>query len=272
MHGASRDALAVVRAALGETRAAAGEAATLAATSEGLLALAHLLDRETSLRRTLGDPALDAGAKAALLQGLLGSTLDARALDLAVLAASQRWSSARDLVDVLEELAVTAALLVAEADGTLDAVEAELFEVQRAVARDAALRTVLTERGVDSDRKRALLQDLLGGRVAATTLSLVSAVVVSPRSRTLEASLELLAGLAAAVRSRSLATVTSAVPLGETQRERLAASLAAQLGRPVQLQVEVDPRVVGGVVVRVGDEVIDGSTRHRLAEARRQLV
>ena len=66
-------------------------------------------------------------------------------------------------------------------------------------------------------------------------------------------------------------TVTSAVALDETQQSRLAASLSAQLGREVQLQVEVDPSVVGGVVVHVGDEVIDGSTRHRLAEARRHL-
>jgi F-type H+-transporting ATPase subunit delta len=96
--------------------------------------------------------------------------------------------------------------------------------------------------------------------------------VITPRGRTLEDGLEDYAALAADVRSRTLATVTTAVALDEGQKQRLAASLSAQLGVAVQLQVEIDPKVVGGVVVHVGDEVIDGSTRHRLAEARRRLA
>lgn len=271
MQGASREALASVRERLTALRAELPDAAGLGTVAEGLFGVVRLLDRENNLRRTLGDPALDAQAKRDLVTGLLGQQVQPLPLGLLGDAVSLRWSSPRDLVDAVEVLAVTAVFLVADADGQLDAVEDELFRFARTVAREPQLRAVLTDRGLDVERKQALIDGLLDGKVAEGTKRIVQALVVTPRGRTLEDGLEAYARLAADVRSRTLATVVSAVPLDDAQRERLAAGLAAQLGRQVQLQVEVDPRVVGGVVVRVGDEVIDGSTRHRLAEARRSL-
>jgi F-type H+-transporting ATPase subunit delta len=272
MQGASRDALASVRESLAALRRELPDAAGLGSAAEGLLAVVRLLDRETSLRRTLGDPATDAAAKDALLDGLLGSQLDGNALRLVKDAAGRRWSSPRDLVDAVEVLGITAVFLVAEADGKLDEVEDELFRFARTLHREPELRAVLTDRALDGERKRALLDGLLEGKAQDATRRVIAALVLAPRGRTLEDGLETYARLASDVRSRTLATVTSAVSLDEAQRSRLAASLSAQLGREVALQVEVDPKVVGGVVVRVGDEVIDGSTRHRLAEARRTLA
>ena len=267
MQGASRDALAAVKEQLSSLR----DSGDLGTAGEGLLAVVRLLDRETSLRRSLADPTTSAEAKAGLLDALLGSQLDATALQLVKAAAAQRWSRARDLTDAIEELGVTALYLVAERDGSLDTVEEELFRFERTLASSPELRAVLTDRGLDGERKTALLDGLLEGKAHGTTRRVVSQAVLDPRGRTLEDALQAFALLAAAVRSRTLATVTSAVPLDEGQRSRLAASLSAQLGRTVQVQVEVDPSVIGGVLVKVGDEVIDGSTRHRLAEARRSL-
>ncbi|MCW2668508.1 MAG: atpH [Frankiales bacterium] len=269
MQGASRDALAAVREQLA---ALAGEGADLGTAGEGLLAVVRLLDRESALRRTLGDPTTEAAAKNGLLDALLGSQLDAGALRLVKAAAAQRWSRSRDLVDGIEVLGITALLLVADADGSLDRVEEELFRFERTVAREPELRAVLTDRALGDDRKAALLDGLLEGKAHPTTSRLIAAAVLEPRGRTLEDALAEFAGLAADVRSRTLATVTTAVPLDDAQRSRLVASLREQLGREVQLQVEVDPRVLGGVLVRIGDEVIDGSTRHRLAEARRSIT
>ncbi|MCU1602950.1 MAG: synthase subunit delta [Frankiales bacterium] len=267
MQGASRDALAVAREQLAATR---GDL-DLAAAGEGLLSVVRLLDRETQLRRTLGDPTTDAQAKDALLDSLLGSQLDAGALRLVKAAVAQRWSSSRDLVDAVEVLGVTALLLEADGEGRLDTVEAELFRFERALAGSPELRAVLTDRGLDAERKTALLDGLLDGKADGTTRRVIAQAVLAPRGRTIEDALEQFSGLAADVRSRTLATVTSAAPLDDAQRSRLAATLTSQLGREVQLQVEVDPKVVGGVLVKVGDEVIDGSTRHRLAQARRSL-
>jgi F-type H+-transporting ATPase subunit delta len=268
MQGASREALAAAKEQL---TALAGGGADLGTAGEGLLAVVRLLDRETTLRRSLGDPTTDAAAKSALLDALLGSQLDAGALRLVKEAVAHRWSGSRDLVDGIELLGITALLHVADADGSLDTVEEQLFRFERTVAREPELRAVLTDRALDNDRKTALLDGLLEGKAHATTRRLIAAAVLEPRGRTLEDALAQFAGLAADVRSRTLATVTTAVPLDDAQRGRLAASLRAQLGREVQLQVEVDPKVLGGVLVRIGDEVIDGSTRHRLGEARRSF-
>jgi F-type H+-transporting ATPase subunit delta len=271
MQGASREALKTVRGRLTEV-ASAADAGALARAAEGLFAVVTLLDREARLRRSLGDPTTESAAKDALLDGLLGSQLDATALGLVKDVSAQRWSSPRDMVDALEIVAATAAFLSAESSGELDRVSDELFRFERALASSPELRATLTDRGLANDRKKALLDGLLEGKAADSTRRLVETLVLAPRGRTLEDGLEEFAQLAADVRSRSLATVTTAVALDDAQQQRLAASLSAQLGREVQLQLEVDPTVLGGVLVRVGDEVIDGSTRSRLAEARRALA
>lgn len=270
MQGASRESLAAVRERL-DALQGGSDAGTLSSVADGLAAVVRLLDREGNLRRTLGDPTVTAHAKGELLDQLLGGQLGAEAMDLLKAAAAQRWSSPRHLVDGLEVLAVTAVFLVAEKQGELDRVSEELFRFARTVAGEPLLRATLTDRGLDNARKKALVDGLLEGKAAAGTRQVVDTLVLSPRGRTIEDGLETYAQLAADVRKRTLATVTSAVPLDDAQRARLAASLTAQLGREIQLQVEVDPKVVGGVLVRVGDEVIDGSTRHRLAQAGRAV-
>jgi len=272
MHGASREALATARAALARVAGEGADAAALTAAAEGLFSVVGLLDREGSLRRALGDPTTSAPARDALLDGLLAGKIDTLALSLLKEVTAQRWSSARNLVDALEVLAATAVLLAAEKEGRLERVGDELFRFERVVAGSPELRSTLTDRGLATERKSALLDGLLEGKADEATRRLLAALVLAPRGRTLEDGLEQYAALAADVRSRSLATVTSAVPLDDAQQQRLAASLSAQLGREVQLQIEVDPSVVGGVLVRVGDEVIDGSTRSRLADARRALA
>lgn len=269
---ASREALAAARARLTELAAGLPEAAGISGVADGLFAVVRLLDTSGQLRRTLGDPTTPARNKNELLDSLLGSQLDPLPMRVLQEAVAQRWSSARDLVDGIEVLAAQARFLVAEADGTLDAVEDELFRFARIVAHDPELRAVLTDRALDNERKRALLDGLLADKASPATLSIITQLVLSPRGRTLEDGLEEYAALAAAVRSRSVATVTSAVALDDEQQARLSAALTQSLGRSVQVQVEVDPAVIGGLLVRVGDEVIDGSTLHRLREARRALA
>lgn len=269
---ASRGALRTARTALTDLAAELPEAAGLTGVSEGLFSVVTLLDRSGQLRRALGDPTTAPSAKEALLDALLIDQLDALPLRVLGQVVGQRWSSPRDLVDAVEVLAVQAAFLVAEADGSLDDVEDELFRFSRIVAQDPALRAVLTDRGLASARKTALLTGLLGDRVRAETLRLINHLVLAPRGRTLEDGLAEYARLAAEIRERSVARVTTAIRLTEEQQTRLAAAVARTIGREVQLQVDVDPAVLGGVVVRVGDEVIDGTIRHHLRGARVALT
>ncbi|MDT7539664.1 MAG: F-type H+-transporting ATPase subunit delta, partial [Actinomycetota bacterium] len=246
---ASRGALRTARTSLTDLAAELPEAAGIAGVSEGLFGVVQLLDRSGQLRRALGDPTTARAAKESLLDSLLGEQLDPLAMRVLKEIVGERWSSARDLVDAAEVLAVQAAFLVAEADGSLDEVEDELFRFSRIVARDPELRAVLTDRGLPNDRKTALLTGLLGDRARPETLRLVTSLVSAPRGRTLEDGLAEYARLAAEIRERSVARVTTAVRLTDAQEERLAAALARTLGRQVQLQVDVDPAVLGGVLV-----------------------
>ncbi|MEU9398174.1 F0F1 ATP synthase subunit delta [Streptomyces sp. SID4985] len=270
MNGASREALAAARERLDAlTDSTSVNAAQLA---DELAAVTALLDREAGLRRVLTDPAQPAEAKAELVQRLIGGQVSGPTADLVAGLARSRWSQPRDLVDALEELADIADLTAAEKDGTLDDVEDELFRFGRIVASDTALRAALTDRAASASAKAELLRRLLGGRAKPVTERLVTRLVTAPRGRSLEAGLESLSKLAAERRDRLVATVTSAVPLSDAQKRRLGDALAKLYGRRMHLNLDVDPDVVGGLRVQVGDEVINGAIADRLEDAGRRMA
>ncbi|MFJ8197274.1 F0F1 ATP synthase subunit delta [Streptomyces sp. NPDC096152] len=270
MNGASREALAAARERLDAlTDSTSVDAARLA---DELAAVTALLDREPGLRRVLTDPAQPGEAKAELVQRLLGGQVGGTTVDLVAGMVRSRWSQPRDLVDALEELADTADLTAAQRTGALDDVEDELFRFGRIVSSSTELRAALTDRAASTSAKTALLHRLLGGRAAVTTERLVTRLVTAPRGRSLEAGLESLSKLAAERRDRMVAVVTSAVPLSDTQKRRLGAALAKLYGRQMHLNLDVDPEVLGGIKVQVGDEVINGSLADRLDEAARRMA
>ncbi|MFF1559635.1 F0F1 ATP synthase subunit delta [Streptomyces sp. NPDC058279] len=270
MNGASREALASARERLDAlTDNTSVDAAKLA---DELASVTALLDREVSLRRVLTDPSQAGEAKAELVGRLLGGQVSGETLDLVSGMARSRWSQSRDLVDSLEELAATADLTAAQRAGALDNVEDEVFRFGRIVSSSTELRSALTDRAATASAKSGLLRSLLGGKVNAVTERLVIRLVTQPRGRSLEAGLESLSKLAAERRDRMVATVTSAVPLSDVQKQRLGAVLAKLYGRQMHLNLDVDPTVLGGISVRVGDEVIDGTIADRLAEASRRMA
>jgi F-type H+-transporting ATPase subunit delta len=160
---------------------------------------------------------------------------------------------------------------VAEAEDALDVVEDELFRFARELEREPSLRDALTDPVLPSERKRAVLQDVLGPRANPQTVSLLGFIVEQGRARELPAIVDELAALAAERRQAAVAEVRTAVPLDADRRDRLAQALGTATGKKVELKVVVDPAVVGGVVARVGDQVIDGSVRRRLELARQRL-
>lgn len=268
MLGPSRIALAESRDALVDR---AGDPA-FAGLSGDLLAVAALLGRETGLRTTLADAGQREAGKAAVVQQVLGGRVSALAVAVVTEVAARRWSSGRDLVDAVEYLGVEAAFVVAEREGRLDQVEDEIFRFARTVEAQPALRRLLTDPLVEPGVRAAVLSDLLAGQAAPETLRLASHLATNLRGRRLEAALGELVQQAARRRERLLAEVRVAAALSPEQHDRLAAALGRIYGRPVGLQVEVDPAVLGGAVVRVGDEIIDGSVAHRLAEVSRRIA
>jgi F-type H+-transporting ATPase subunit delta len=254
----------------GQSRATSGpETLTLA---EELFAVARLLDSEPTLRRALSDPAGKPEERAGLARRLFGSKVSPITVDLLETLARQRWSHPVDLVDATTTLAIEAALDAADARGELDSVEDELFRFGRIVAADRELARILSDRSAPAEGRAALLDRLLSGRVSPVTEVLLRNVLTGRHVGNAERAIEQLSDLASRRRGLWVARVTSAVALTDAQEQRLTDVLGRLYGRTIGLQVTVDPSVLGGLVVQVGDEVIDGSIAHRLEVAGRRLA
>ena len=269
MRGVSRSSFTGLREWLAEAVRGSVVADML---GDELFAVLRLLDREHGLRRALSEPARPAGQKAEAVGALLHGRISPDAEDLVVAAVTARWASPADLSDAIEQLAIETSVMAAEFDGQLDDLEDELFRFGRIVAAQPELRAALSGTSVPEERKRGLLEALLAGKVTPVTLRLVTEMAVHPRGRAVQASLELCARIAARRRERLIAVVRVAAALTAAQRDRLAAALSRAYGHDVYLNVVLDPAVIGGMTVQIGDELIDGSLSSRLAAVRRRLA
>jgi F-type H+-transporting ATPase subunit delta len=270
MRGSSRASLAEAKSRLAAVLDGAG--ADPGQIGDELFAVTELLDREPALRRMLSDPAREGRAKAALAESLLGGKVSAATLEVVAGLAGGRWSEPADLAGAAEQLAVLAILETADRAGSLDDLEDELFRFGRVVNAEPELRVALSSPFAPAERKRELVDALLAGKVTAPTLRLVTQAAVQARGRSLDASLEEYARLAASRRERLLAEVHVAIALTAEQRGRLGAALADIYGRDVHLNIVLDPQVIGGMSVQISDELIDGSMASRLAGLRRRLA
>ena len=270
MRGASRASFAALVEQLeAETISSAAVATRL---GDELFAVVGLLDTEHPLRRALADPGKPAAEKGAIAGALLHGKVTRRAEALVVAAAEARWATPGDMVDAIEQLAIEAMALAAESGDSLDDLEDGLFRFGRVVAGQPDLRAALADASLPAERKQALLTALLDGKVTPVTLRLISQVVLHPRGRSLPVALDLCAAIAARRREQLIAVVRSAVELSPAQRGRLAEALATSYGHQVHLNVVIDPLVVGGISIQIGDELIDGTVASRLAAVRRKLA
>jgi F-type H+-transporting ATPase subunit delta len=160
---------------------------------------------------------------------------------------------------------------MARAEGQLERVEDELLAVARAFETAPELRSNLTDPQIPIDKKQGIIDELLGGRASTLTVGVIQLLVSQNRVSDLPAIATAVAAAAAASRDKELAEVRSAVPLDDETIERIAAALGRATGRTVEVKVVVDPDLIGGVVARVGDTVIDGSIAKRL-DSLRQAV
>lgn len=268
MQGSSRAAAAASRDAFTGALAAGADRSRLA---EELFAVVGVIDGSANLRRALGDPSREGADKAALAERLFTGKISADALGVVKAVAAQRWSNERDLTDAIEAYAVETVVAEAETADRADKVEDELFRFERIVAADSALRSALTDLTAPADKRGQLVSTLLEGKVAPETLTLARQAVVAPRGRRFDRTVGAYLDIAAGRREQQTATVTSAVPLSDDDRARLAAGLSAVYGGKVHVNAVVDPRVLGGVKVEIGDEVIDGTVIRKLDAARRAM-
>jgi F-type H+-transporting ATPase subunit delta len=233
-----------------------------------LFAVVDALESSAALRRAVTDPGAPEQSRRRLVHSLLDGKVSRIAVDMVADAAAMRWSGGRTFAAALDRQAVRAQLIEADRNGYLEETEDELFRFARTVEANPELRNALADRAVAITGRQELVGQLLDGKVNASTMALAKRAVRA-RERTFAHTIEGYVTLAAALKNRVVATVRVAQPLSAEQRERLRRTLSAQVGREVAVQEVIDPGVLGGVRVELGDEVIEGTVAGRLEQARR---
>ncbi|WP_027507218.1 F0F1 ATP synthase subunit delta [Rhodococcus sp. UNC23MFCrub1.1] len=272
MYAASREALAEARTVLTAELDAASDATSAAAgAGSDLFGVVSVLDGQRPLRAALADASAAPDARRALAGRLFDGKIGAAATAALQAAVAQNWSSARDLTDSLVLLGREALLRAAQDQDQLGTVEDELFRLGRIIAGDPALEQALSDRSKPAEASGSLLSTLLYGKVTAITEALAIQAVGRLKGAAPASVFGELSALAATRRDKEVAHVRSSTELSEDQISRLTSRLEGIYGKSVTVHVEVDRELLSGLVVRVGDEVIDGSGAGRLASLRKSL-
>lgn len=236
--------------------------------AEDIWSIVEFIENEPVLRRHLGTSSAPEQARAKLIDGLFAGKVSDSAISVLSAASGMRWGDGLTLASALERQGVRVILARADKAGRLDEVETQLFGILTMVRENPEIGAALAERQRSEDDRRRLLERLIAGKVAPD-VAVLAARAVAARNRTFELTLEHYLTLAAAQRKRGIASIRVARPLNESQRARLLSTLITQFGRPLTMEITVDPAVLGGVHVTVGDEVIDGTVSSRLETAHR---
>jgi len=264
MGSATREALSASRAAL----AALGGKTDLA-TGEQLLAAGRVIGESSPLRAALADPSTAAADKTSIVTSVF-SSVSPVARDLLSTVVTHRWSSEDDLLAGIEEIGFR---VVADSLPAKSAtIESELFTFGEAVNSDPELELAVSSKLGSNAAKLALVEKLLGSKASKQTVAIAGQLVQQPRGRRIAELLRNAASIVADQAGLSVATVTTASTLDAAQLKRLSAGLATTYGRELRINQIVDPTLLGGVRVQIGDDVIDGSVASRLKELRLQLA
>lgn len=242
--------------------------------AEELFAVVDLLDTNGGLRRGLTDPSRTADARDGITRSILRGKISESTLNVVSAAASARWSEERDLADALERLAVEATAYAAEQSGGAEQVETiinELLTFVNSVNGSAEAQSALSDARASQDAKEKLGLVMAGHPQTSLGELLVKRASVTPRGTTAALLAEKFLETIVARQNRSIAHIETARPLTEAQIEKLRLGLSKVYNRELKLDISVDPSLVGGLRVQVGDEIVDGTVQTRLAELNRSI-
>jgi F-type H+-transporting ATPase subunit delta len=266
--GSSAESLSATLGVLDDVLATGADGAAVGAD---LFSVADVLREQPALRRAATDPRIDPETKSVLVRDVFADHLGEAATDVVAAAVTHRWAAGNDLPDALAHVAVVSDVKAADAAGHGDQLEEELFRFSRVVAEHPELRDALSDPGRELADKQRLVRELVEGKVTPAALNLLQRAVTTTHL-TVTSALEDFIEITSATRGRIVARVWSARPLNEADVDRLEAALGRIYAGTVHANVIEDPDVLGGLRIEVGDEVIDGTVRTRLDDARRRLA
>ncbi|MCQ4618241.1 F0F1 ATP synthase subunit delta [Corynebacterium sp. CCUG 71335] len=275
MRAASREAQSAVAEKLDaiiRDKADAGESVSVAAqVGTELFLVVDQLDKNRALRIAVADSSLAEEQRVGIMSDIFSGKVAEATLEVLRESSAREWSAPREFREGLVHLGRRALLRGAESENKLGEVESELFQLSRLFERESELTQLLSDRTATTDQKRQLLASVLYGKVSMYTEALALQVVGRPEDNPVDD----IAGIAresAELTGREFAAVTAATELTDSQREALAEKLGQIYGREMAIHTEVDPSLLGGVTIRVGDELIDGSTRGKLERMRADMA
>ena len=240
------------------------------ALSGEIFAVANTVASQRGLARALTDPSREDADRVALVRGVFSRAVSGEVLDLLSGLARDRWSKDSDLTTALGELAAQTILVGVQRQGSLDLAEEQLYRTVRILRDNRNLRVSLADRAHPVETRRALAQRVFSGSEPAVRLLIERAVELAP-AQPLIRTLSHFIDLAAERANRLVASVTVAVPLTQGQEERLTRILSERYGREVNVHSAIDTSIIGGLRIRVGEEVIDGTLAARIKEVRQAL-
>lgn len=253
-------------------RAATMDESALTRVGEELVSVAAVLSRDPQLRRMLTDGTAPDDVRTKLARQVFDGKIAESSLALVLFAVEQRWTGGRDLVGGIRRLGRTALFLKAERAQQLDAVEDELFRFGRVLAANPELALVLDSAATEPAARVDIVTRLVTGKVSPLTLDLLTSLAGDLGDHGFDHGVAELVEQAAQRQDKIVAVATTALPLTDAESARLQEALTKIYGQSVVVHSVVDAAVAGGVSVRVGAELIDGSVSGRLQDLRARLA
>lgn len=238
-----------------------------------LFSVTNVLDRNIRLERALTDPSRPVEDKVALLNELVGDQVHEMTMKILTDLVGRRWSRVSDIANAVEDFGVDGMMYYADAtDATLQ-VSIELAELHSALLNLPVIRSGLSSDRAPAEARIKLLYALVGNKdLNKVTMRLAEHAACNPRRRRYLSTIHWLINKFSRHMGESMVTVTTAAPLNPEQIDKLIAVYSKRLGRPVHINSNVDPTVIGGMRIEIGDEVTDNTVVAQLQQLQRRVT
>lgn len=237
-------------------------------TALEIFAASNALQQSSQLRSALSDPSAEAAGKQQVVSAVFGARFSSEVQALVLTLSNLRWSASRDLPATLEQLGVR---IIARLSANIDSLQTELFAIEQLASSDGELELALSSTKGTADQKQALISKLVSGKVSEQAMALANQAHESRSYKRYAQVIGQYGVWVAEYAGESVARVRVAKPLSAEQLSRLKSALSGTYGKELQVNVELDPSVVGGLHIAVAGEVIDATVLTKISNARLQL-